>query len=83
MSKLVNHNRKIMFNKENKECVCCNCCVWCCIMIYVLLPSNLRNLYILGHVKLPREKWGLRHAGIVLEKVGVILAMEEEGRYLH
>jgi hypothetical protein len=21
MSKLVNHNRKIMFNKENKECV--------------------------------------------------------------
>jgi hypothetical protein len=43
----------------------------------------LRNLYILGHVKLPREKWGLRHAGIVLEKVGVILAMEEEGRYLH
>ena len=53
------------------------------MMTYVLLPSNLRNLYILGHVKLPSEKWSLGHLGIVLEKVSVILAMKEEGRYMH
>jgi len=35
----------------------CDYYVWFCIMVYVLLPGDLRYLYILDHMKFPREGW--------------------------